>query len=121
MAKASFLSSGASSRVSEATSTEYRLTLRIKYETKFGEQIAVVGNLPQLGNWNVKKALILKWTPGHVWEVKDLRVTEKPYFMYKYIVLWHGRHRSWEQGLDRIADLALLPELKGDDASKVLY
>ena len=53
----------------------------------------------------------MKWTPGHVWVADDIRITEPSYFMYKYILMWKGKHKKWESGLDRIADLALLPEV----------
>ena len=32
---------------------------KINYKTEFGEQIYLVGNVPQLGDWDLKKAYLL--------------------------------------------------------------
>jgi hypothetical protein len=49
----------------------FHLTLRIHYETKFGEYLCVTGDIDELGNWE-QYICKLKWTPGHMW------VTETP-------------------------------------------
>ena len=41
-----------------------KVTFSINYETRFGEQVFVVGDIPQLGNW--KEGLPLKWTSVRV-------------------------------------------------------
>ena len=42
----------------------YTLTFQITYETKFGEEIAVVGSAAELGNWKeIKHKLV--WGDGH--------------------------------------------------------
>jgi hypothetical protein len=37
--------------------------------------------------------------------------------MYKYIILEKGHHTRFESGLDRIADLKILPKIKDGFAS----
>ena len=44
----------------------YYLSLRIHFETKFGEYLCVIGDIPELGNWNNFKCK-LKWNEGHIW------------------------------------------------------
>lgn len=51
----------------------FKVTFQIKYQTVPGESLAVLGSIPELGNWEKKSILHhLKWTDGHVW------VSEKP-------------------------------------------
>ena len=85
---------------------------KIKYQTNFGEALCVVGSNEQLGFWKQFKCP-LKWTDGHVW------VSEQPIFIkssdaifqYKYVLLWEEDSKllNWEKGVDRIADLSILP------------
>ena len=58
----------------------------------------------------------MKWTEGHVWVAENVKITveygDKPYFMYKYIVMDNGNLTRYEEGIDRIADLKLLSKQK---------
>ena len=86
---------------------------KIKYQTKFGETLCVIGSIGQLGVWKSYKCH-LKWTEGHIW------VSERPLFVkmnqsifqYKYALLWEKDLKllKIERGVDRIADLKILPE-----------
>lgn len=52
--------------------------------------MCVVGSLAALGNWKQFKAH-MKWTEGHIWELKNLDVRgEDGVFQYKYVVLSNG-------------------------------
>ena len=110
IAGASSFSSGTSNGAEDPS--EYNLTLKVTYKTEWGQEIGIVGNIPQLGNWNVEKALKMKWTNGHIWVADNIRINEargeKTYFMYKYILINNNKHKTYERGLDRIADLKLL-------------
>ena len=112
-AKASYFSSETDNSVFDKD-TEYMLTLKVNYETFFGQEIGIVGNIPQLGLWDTSRALKMKWTTGHVWVAEDISISESKgdptYFMYKYVLLQNGNFQFYEQGLDRIADLKLLKE-----------
>ena len=114
----SFISSYPSSDLSFVSSSKgdqcFKLTLKIKYETYYGQQLAVVGNIPQLGSWDVRKAIKMTWCDGHIWKADNISISEangdKTYFMYKYILLHEGHLQRYERGLDRIADVKLLKE-----------
>lgn len=75
-----------------------------------GEDIGVIGDLPELGSWDPKKCLKLKWFQDHVWETEVPLVTNRPYFKYKYVV--YNPTTQIEDGMDRLAELRLLPEIK---------
>lgn len=94
----------------------YFVTFRMKYKVNYGEEIAIVGNLKQLGNWTNTCKARLKWTEGDIWVLQDMKfevnnpvnkdITKKargsfffddvqpthrnqtqPYFQYKYVVI----------------------------------
>lgn len=107
-----------------STENEYSLTLKVHYKTQYGQEIAVVGSIPQLGAWDTSKALRMKWTDGHHWVAENIRISEAngdpTFFMYKYTLLCKGEHRLFERGFNRIADLKLLKQVKeGDDLELV--
>lgn len=58
---------------------------------------------------------IMKWTDGHLWVTENL-VTDRPYFLYKYVICRGGEAVTWEKGANRIADVEVLPDLT--DTSK---
>jgi hypothetical protein len=47
--------------------TTVPVSFSVEYMVGFGEGMYVVGNLEQLGSWNVESSLQLEWTEGHVW------------------------------------------------------
>ena len=99
----------------------FELQLKIHYETKLGEYLAVMGDIIELGSWKEVK-VILKWTEGHIWVTeKPLRLRHK-FFRYKYVVVKTKTARSdgeeecdkiWEKGHNRICDLRILAAEQG--------
>lgn len=97
-------------KVSQTSHTRYNVKLSVQYETEIGEHIVVVGNIDPLGNWNDMTKCLMKWTDGHVWVTENL-VTDKPYFLYKYVICRGSEALMWEKGANRIADVEVLPDL----------
>ena len=84
---------------------QYSLTLKIHFETKFGEFLCVTGNIKELGNWKAFTCK-LQWTEGHIWKTPEPIQTDLPFFQYKYVVLHKDDEpKYWESGLNRIADV----------------
>lgn len=95
-----------------AGSQFYSLSLKIFYETIPGESICVVGSIPELGTWKELKCH-MTWTEGHIWVIDKPIVTNQPFFSYKYVLMDNDKKDmvKWEAGIDRIAELRLLPEI----------
>jgi hypothetical protein len=57
----------------------------------------------------------MRWTEGHIWISEKPLITNNYYFQYKYVLLDKDRTKflAWERGVDRIADLEILPEFSG--------
>jgi len=41
--------------------SEVKIIFKIHYQTHFGENLYVVGNIPELGNWNLHQSFPLKY------------------------------------------------------------
>lgn len=73
----------------------------------------MIGSIPELGNWKDVKCH-LTWTSGHIWVLEKPLIVSEPYFVYKYIMKDKTKPEDlgiWEAGIDRIADLRILPEI----------
>jgi hypothetical protein len=51
-----------------STTTQYAVYFRVRFPTTSGEDVGVIGELPELGGWDVTKCLKLKWNADHYWE-----------------------------------------------------
>eukprot|EP00826_Nyctotherus_ovalis_P003084 TRINITY_DN10619_c0_g1_i2.p1 TRINITY_DN10619_c0_g1~~TRINITY_DN10619_c0_g1_i2.p1 ORF type:complete len:392 (+),score=86.07 TRINITY_DN10619_c0_g1_i2:90-1265(+) len=90
-----------------ATKCDTRFSIR--YKTEHGENVYVMGSIPELGNWSDYKAK-LTWTEGHVWTATIL-LPQQP-FEYKYVVYnAHSKKVVWEGGRNRYCDLTGLSSL----------
>ncbi|MEM9984570.1 MAG: 4-alpha-glucanotransferase [Bacteroidota bacterium] len=83
-----------------------QILFNIHFQTGWGQQLAICGNLPELGNWNPDQALHLHYFDGGNWKVPlDLDDHFKGSVEYKYIIIQpHGGH-EWEAGDNRSYDL----------------
>ena len=80
-----------------------------------------MGSTPETGVWKEVK-VFLKWTQGHVWKSATPLMVSNSYFKYKYVVVQDKtRIIEWEQGIDRIADCAVLPSVDQGDGEAPLY
>ena len=70
----------------------------VEYTTNFGEKIALVGSSPELGAWDLEKAVELLWNEPNVWKTK-VNVSKSP-LEYKYIFV-STDSTAWEGGKNR--------------------
>ena len=80
-----------------------------------GNNIHVVGNHPDLGNWNPVNALKLRWTTGNVW-TGQVAVQKGTALEYKFMsrsfasnVFCLGTNAIWENGANRTAAVPAAP------------
>ena len=62
---------------------KYAVNFEIYFKTKPGQEIYVLGSIPELGEWKTG-ILKLYWTEGHIWKNKEPLFINHPYFEYKY-------------------------------------
>ena len=62
----------------------FSVNFKLKYVTVPGEDLYIIGDLPQLGA-NKELKYSLKWTDGHIWVSEQPLVTSTPFFSYRYV------------------------------------
>ena len=89
-----------------------KINFQIKYDTKFGEDLAVIGSIKELGNWQIDRALKIGWNDNNIWK-GTLYLDRKNIFEfeYKFIVTSGNYVKRWEDGFNRKFDLFKLKAL----------
>ena len=89
-----------------------KINFEIKYDTKMGEDIAVIGSTNNLGNWEVNRSLKLGWNYGNIWKgefyVGDSNISD---FEYKFILICGNYIKRWEDGYNRKFNFSKIKEL----------
>jgi len=79
----------------------FQIKFQIKYETAIGQDIYIVGSVPELGSWKDLK-FKLKWTTGDIWENTLALKSDIKSFYYKFVCYdTTDGARRWEQGANR--------------------
>ena len=76
---------------------------RLRYDSRWGEELFLTGNSTELGNWNPGKAVPMEYVGPGIWSVET---TVAAMTEYKYFIRENHQIR-WEDGPNRI-----LPEGK---------
>ena len=97
------------------TASEYKIDkiiFHIRYDSKFGDNIGILGSIEELGNWCQDKILYLKWNKGNIWKGEVELTSEIEKFEFKFINN-HDGIIYWERGFNNVVDLkGLIQELK---------
>lgn len=106
-----------SARKSEqVAAVKYSLTIQIKVrapQLRQGERLAIVGNSPALGDWDVNKAVAMVEHAPNEWMVVLNAVKHRSSFVeFKFIIVTDGQPPVWENGDNRT--IALPPMRSGD-------
>lgn len=79
------------------------LRFRVQHKTKYGQQLCVIGDIPELGSW--KDALgKMHWSNDHIWKL-NLKISNIKEVNYKFIILNSNQSQKWESGDNRKIDL----------------
>ena len=77
---------------------------RLRYDSRWGEELFLTGNDLELGNWNTDKAVPMEYVGPGIWSalVETQNFASLPNGMeYKYFIRENGQIR-WEDGPNRI-------------------
>ncbi len=86
---------------------------RLRYDSRWGEELFLTGNSTELGNWNTNKAVKMEYVGPGIWSVcvetrraTSLQTTEYKYFIRENDqIRWEdGPNRTLHEGKDRIWD-----------------
>lgn len=83
------------------------IVLKIVYETVPGQDLYILGQDEKFGAWDtLKLGLPLKWTTGHVWQVKLSPNSLPKESVFKFIVSEIDGSLTWETRSDRVFDIS---------------
>ena len=85
-----------------------KIVFEMKYQTQMGQELGILGNLNELGNWNQDNALRMQWTDGNIWK-KEIEGNNDN-IEYKFIFIVNNRVQRWEDGGNRILNLKEIKE-----------
>ena len=78
------------------------IIFQMKYNTRPGEDLGVIGSINELGMWDQNRALKLNWSDGNIWKTKiSYNLRRNNSFEFKYIFIANGRVKQWEDGNNR--------------------
>ena len=76
---------------------------RLRYDSRWGEELFLTGNTSELGNWNTNKAIPMEYVGPGIWSamVETVCTPSLQTMEYKYFIRENGQIR-WEDGPNRI-------------------
>lgn len=82
----------------ECAAATSKVAFSVQYNTRFGQNLCIVGSHPSLGSWSISKAIPLHWTDGGIWKCEVTFNSELGKRVeYKYIIK-SGEFIEWEPG-----------------------
>ena len=88
-----------------------KILFQMKYNTQPGEDLGVIGSIPELGNWDQNRALRMNWNDGNIWKANiNYDFGREKEFEFKFIFIENGRVKKWEDGNNRKLEFS---QLKG--------
>ena len=77
-----------------------KIIFEMKYQTQMGQELGVLGSMPELGSWNQDKAKRMQWNEWNIWRI-IIEYNEEKDFEYKYIFVVNNKVEKWEDGENR--------------------
>lgn len=88
------------------------IVFQMRYNTRPGEDLGVIGSINELGMWDQNRALKLRWNEGNIWKTKiNYNFSNNSTFEFKYIFISNGRVKQWEDGNNRKLNYNELKEI----------
>eukprot|EP00798_Chlamydomonas_sp_ICE-L_P026314 gene26314-17408_t len=75
-----------------------------EFVTKPGEDLWIVGSLPELGGWELDGGMKMTWGEGHKW-LLELRLPRMPFEFKVVVVDESGGFQRWEQAANRAVNV----------------
>ena len=89
-----------------------KITFQMTYNTQPGEDLGVIGAIPELGNWDQNRALRMSWNNGNVWKASiNYNFKREKEFEFKFIFIQNGRVKKWEDGNNRKLGFSQLKDI----------
>jgi len=87
-------------RVASASAT---VSFEIHAQLEYGDGLRVTGNVPALGDWDLSRGLVLRWTEGNVWVGRFDVESSTVDLEFKCVRTREDASAAWEDGDNRTA------------------
>lgn len=74
-----------------------RVRFSFRFETQPGERLWMLGDAPELGSWDMARAVRLRWSKGHVWAA-ELELPPGRHYTYKALHQRADGEWRWQAG-----------------------
>lgn len=111
-----------------------KIIFEINYNTKIGENLGIIGSIPELGSWKENNALKMTWNENNIWKGHFYyNSTVEESFEFKFIISFNGVVKQWESGNNRKFSMNMVKKmiesningdivtLKGISGSDIVY
>jgi hypothetical protein len=79
-----------------------RVTFRVRCETPFGLSVRLLGNVPELGAWEIPRAVTMRYSGDNTWTCQ-LSLPTGRLNTYKYLLVNdQGKLQRWQPGADSV-------------------
>lgn len=85
------------------------LTVHIQYNTQWGENVYIVGSIPELGNWDNRFALRMQYSGNGEWKLSVPVFVYKQPVEFRFLIVRDGETEREEYGMHQI----ILPNRNG--------
>jgi len=101
--------------------TTATVNFNVEFQTGFGEDVILVGSVPELGQWNTKQGVRMHtsevdfpfWTSPPI----SLSLPRDEPVLYKYVITTADGRVEWESGPDRKISRTIFPDIMDEDVS----
>ena len=73
------------------------IAFSVYFNSKFGENVCVLGSIPEFGNWSLNGALFLGWNKGNIWKGERKIERDINYFEFKFVIVEKNKIKWWQK------------------------
>ena len=81
------------------------IAFSVNFNTFPGENVCVLGSIPEFGNWGLNGALFLGWNKGNIWKGERKIERDIRYFEFKFVVEEKNKIKFWQEGRNNTINL----------------
>ena len=74
------------------------IAFSVDFNSLPGENVCVLGSIPEFGNWSLNGALFLGWNNGNIWKGERKIERDINYFEFKFVIEEKNKIKWWQEG-----------------------
>ena len=74
------------------------IAFSVEFNSIPGENVCVVGSIPEFWNWGLNGALRLGWNKGNIWKGQKTIERDIDHFEFKFVIEQKNKIKWWQEG-----------------------